>query len=142
MYVFLDFDGVLRRLSSEPSRFETDLVDNFESAIRPFPEVKIVISSAWRLIMSLGDLHMLFSPELAQRIEGATPETLALTAHSRYNEVRTYLKTAKAIQAPWLAIDDDPAHYPTDAPLLITDPYQGFDKTCAKRLQEILAISL
>jgi hypothetical protein len=112
-------------------------LENFESAVRPVPEVKIVISSAWRLAMPLGELRRLFSPDLAEYIVGVTPETLSLTAHSRYNEVRSYLKQAKALDARWLAIDDDPAHYPADAPLLVTDPYQGFDANCAKRLRQI-----
>jgi hypothetical protein len=136
MYIFLDFDGVLRRLSSATSRFEPELLKNFESVVRPVAEVKIIIASAWRLEMPLNELQQLFSPDVAERVVGATPEHLALTAHSRYNEVRSYLKTAQAIQATWLAIDDDPAHYPDDAPLLITDPYQGFDQACADRLLE------
>jgi hypothetical protein len=142
MYLFLDFDGVLRRLSSEPLRFEPRLLENFQSSIRPLPEVRIVISSAWRLVMPLSELRLRFSPDVAERIVGVTPEHLALTAQSRYNEVRSYLKTAQALDAPWLAIDDDPAHYPHDAPLLITDPYQGFDLNCAKRLREIFANTL
>jgi len=142
MYIFLDFDGVLRRLSAEPARFEPELLENFETAVRPVAEVRIVIASAWRLEMSLNELRRLFTKDVAERIVGVTPETLALTAHSRYNEVRNYLKQAKATETSWLAIDDDPAHYPEHAPLLITDPYRGFDADCAKRLQEIFADSL
>ncbi len=67
MYIFLDFDGVLRRLTSEPARFEPELLANFESVVRPFIEVEIVISSAWRLEMSLDELRRLFSPDMAEK---------------------------------------------------------------------------
>ena len=142
MYLFLDFDGVLRRLTAEPGLFEAELLDNFEAAVRTVPAVKIVITSAWRLEKSLSELRQLFSPDMAERIVGVTPESLALTAHARYKEVYSYLQSAKFMDAPWLAIDDDPGHYPEDAPLLLTDPYQGFDTTCIQRLQEIFANSV
>jgi hypothetical protein len=142
MYLCLDFDGVLRRLSSEPLRFDPELLENFESAVRPLPAVRIVIASAWRLEMSLDKLCRLFSVEVSERVVGVTPETLALTTHSRYHEVLSYLKTAQALEARWLAIDDDPAHYPANAPLLVTDPYRGFDQDCADRLRDIYANQL
>ena len=42
----------------------------------------------------------------------------------------------QASDALWLAIDDDPAHYPDYVPVLITDPHRGFDRDSAKRLLE------
>lgn len=137
MYLFLDFDGVLRRLTAQPMRFEPELLGNFETAVRPLFELEIVITSTWRLEMTLNELRRLFSPDMAAHIVGKTPESLALTAHSRYNEVLGYLKAAKGLNAKWLAIDDDPAHYPEDAPVLITDPYLGFDVGSIPRLREL-----
>ncbi|MDJ0806375.1 MAG: HAD domain-containing protein [Gammaproteobacteria bacterium] len=110
MYIFLDFDGVLRRLTATPACFEAELLENFESVLRPVSEAELVISSTWRLEMSLSELRRLFSPDISERIVGVTPETLALTPHSRYYEVRIYLKSAKSQETPWLAIDDDPAN--------------------------------
>jgi hypothetical protein len=134
MYLFLDFDGVLRRLPAAPGCFEPELLENFESSVRQLQEASIVVTSTWRLEMSLSELRELFSGDIAERILGSTPETLSLTPHSRYNEVRTYLKTVQDSDALWLAIDDDPAHFPHDAPVLLTDPYRGFDRDRAKQL--------
>ncbi len=56
MYIFLDFDGVLRRLSSDPGKFEEDLLSNFENMIRKHEHLKIVITSTWRLVYSLSEI--------------------------------------------------------------------------------------
>ena len=139
MYVFLDFDGVLRRVTSDPSRFEIDCLESLESAIRPLPEIKIVISSTWRLAMSLRELRRLFSADVAERIVGVTPDFTAHSTHARYNEVRAYLKDQNAEGENWVAIDDDPEHFPEDAPVIVTNPQQGFNSECAIRLWEYVA---
>jgi len=136
MYVFLDFDGVLRRLTSEPSRFESDCLKNFGAAIRPLPNVKIVISSTWRLAMSLKELRRLFSTEIAEKIVGVTPTLSEYTTHERYKEIQTYLKKRNIEDESWIAIDDDPEHYPKDAPVLFTDSNKGFDVRCTTQLWE------
>ncbi|MDM8561022.1 HAD domain-containing protein [Candidatus Parabeggiatoa sp. HSG14] len=130
MYVFLDFDGVLRRLTSEPSRFESDCLKNFESAIRPLPNVKIVISSTWRLAMSLNELRRLFSTEIAEKIVGVTPTLSKHVTHERYKEIQAYLKKRNIENEGWVAIDDDPEHYPKGLSVLFTDPNEGFDVEC------------
>ena len=139
MLIFLDFDGVLRRLTSNPSRFENDCLENFESAIRPLPNVKIVISSTWRLAMSLTKLRRLFSTDVAERIVGVTPDFSAHSTHARYKEIQAYLKDQNTEKENWVAIDDDPEHYPKTAPVLLTDPNTGFDAECATRLWEYVA---
>lgn len=135
MYIFLDFDGVLRRLSSEPSRLEQQCIDYFESAIRPFPDIKIVISSTWRLAMPLRELRQPFSSEVANKIIGVTPEVTTPTEYARYDEIQFYLRRNGMSEA-WLAIDDDRDHFPHNAPLLLTDPNVGFDSNCLARLWE------
>ena len=138
MHIFLDLDGVLRRLTSEPSRFDADCLEQFESAIRRCGDVRIVISSTWRLAMSLRELRSHFSPDVAERIDGVTPDSYSLSTHTRYQEIRTYLMKRGIEHENWLAIDDDPEHYPKGSSLLITDPNKGFDADCALRLQALL----
>jgi len=140
MILFLDFDGVLRRLTSDPSRFDKDCLDCFELSIRQYPEVKIVISSTWRLAMSLTAIRNRFSSDVAGRIVGVTPETPINSLHSRYKEICAYLKKPGVEVKRWIAIDDDPELYPKEAPVLLTDPNNGFDHICADKLKRLILI--
>ena len=137
--LFLDFDGVLRRLSSDPSQFDADCLENFESALRPLPFVEVVISSTWRLALSLTELRRFFSTDVAERIGGVTPELFEQSRHARYGEIQAYLKDHDVGNDCWVAIDDDPTHYPKNAPVLFTDPNTGFDAECATRLWDYVA---
>lgn len=136
--IFLDFDGVLRRVTSSPSCFDQDCLENFESAIRQCPVSKIVITSTWRLAMSLKELRSRFSPDVAARIIGITLENFEEETYVRHAEVKAFLETRNLTALPWVAIDDDPSHFPHNSPVLFTDPQNGFDAECATRLVEIL----
>jgi beta-phosphoglucomutase-like phosphatase (HAD superfamily) len=136
--VFLDFDGVLRRTTSNPTQFDLDCLAHFESAIRQCPVSKIVISSTWRLAMSLKELRSRFSPDIAARIVGITPENLEEEVFERHAEILTFLQEKKLSAMPWVAIDDDPAYFPPGSPVLLTNPLNGFDSACATRLVKIL----
>ena len=138
MILFLDFDGVLRRLTSDPSHFDKDCLDCFELSIRQCPEVKIVISSTWRLAMSLKAIRNRFSPDVAEKIVGVTPEAPINSLHSRYKEICTYLKKPGVEAKRWIAIDDDPELYPKGAPVLVTDPNRGFDHNCTNKLGQLI----
>ncbi len=137
--IFLDFDGVLRRASSNPSRFDQDCLEHFESAIRQCPVSKIVITSTWRLAMPLKELRSRFSPDVAARIVGVTPENLEEETYERHAEIRTFMEERNITSVPWVAIDDDPLHFPPGAPLLLTDPSKGFDAVCAEKLVRLLS---
>jgi len=136
--VFLDFDGVLRRTTSNPSRFDADCLENFEGAIRQCPVSKIVITSTWRLAMSLKELRGLFSPDVAARIVGVTPENFEEETYERHAEILAFLAARNVASLPWVAIDDDASYFPPGAPVLITDPARGFDADCAARLAGLL----
>lgn len=136
--VFLDFDGVLRRVTSSPSRFDQDCLEHFESAIRQCTVSKIVISSTWRLAMTLKELRSRFSPDVAARIIGVTPEIQEEETYERHAEILLFLENKKVTAVPWLAIDDDPAHFPKGSPVLLTDPQKGFDAECSARLVKML----
>ncbi len=137
MIIFLDFDGVLRRLSSPYFKFDADCLECFESTVRPH-DVGIVISSAWRLDFSLTDIKSHFSLDIAEKIIGITPESLKLVQHYRYNEVLAYLKKECIGKVNWVAVDDDPAHYPESCPVIFTDPMTGFNNECARKLHDFL----
>jgi len=136
--IFLDFDGVLRRTTSNPSQFDKDCLDNFESAMRQCSVSKIVISSTWRLALSLKELRSRFSPDIAVRIIGITPENLEDEPHARHAEILAFMQEKKITALPWVAIDDDPSHFPPGSPLLLTDSHSGFDTACAARLVKML----
>lgn len=136
--IFLDFDGVLRRVTSSPSCFDPDCLKHFESAVRQCPATKIVISSTWRLAMSLTELRSRFSPDVAARIVGTTPESLEEETYERHAEIQLFLEENKLTALPWVAVDDDPAHFPKGCPVLFTDPGKGFDAECAAQLVQML----
>ncbi|MBP6004121.1 MAG: hypothetical protein KA746_11865 [Pyrinomonadaceae bacterium] len=139
LILFLDFDGVLRRKNSPLYKLETNLVTNFEEALRAFPEVRIVITSSWREAFGLNEIRMLFSTDIAVRILGFTPRSLDLQDFYRFREVLAYLKRFHTLQTPWMAVDDDPEHYPHDAPVLLVDPTRGLDAEMAIELRVRLA---
>ena len=110
MRIFLDFDGVLRRLDSPRAQLDADAdcLGQFEAAALSVPEVKVVISSTWRLVHSLASVRALFPPQLAARIEGATPNLLEAEDFARHDEVLAYLASRQLRGSPWIAVDDDP----------------------------------
>lgn len=136
--IFLDFDGVLRRNTSPLYKLEPDLVRNLENAVLPYEDLKAVITSSWREVYPTRTLRRLFSEEFAERIEGATPIANERSEHYRYREILAYLQRYHEGGANWVAIDDDPLHYPADAPLILTDPSEGLTPEKARDLNEVL----
>jgi len=139
MYIFLDFDGVLRRLTSDRSKFDQDCTESFESAVRLLPDIKIVITSTWRLAVSLKEMRSFFSPAIAERIVGITPEIFSPSVSARYEEIQQYLNENQVDQEFWVAIDDDPEGFPPNAPLVQTDPNEGFNATSKHKLWRFVA---
>lgn len=139
--IFLDFDGVLRRDTSVPSCFDPDCLERFESAVRQCPVSKIVISSTWRLAIPLKELRGKFSPDVAARIIGITPEILEDEVYERHAEIMAYLEGKNLKAMPWVAIDDNPDLFPKGSSVIITNPQSGFDADCADRLVSMLLAS-
>ena len=138
MFIFLDIDGVLRRKQSPLYRLDADCLHAFEQAIRSLPDLQIVISSTWREAFTLDHMRGLFSPDIALRIIGVTPIAPNRDGHYRYREVLAYLKLNRREKDPWLALDDDPLHYPRLDNVLLIDGERGFDSYAAQRLREAL----
>ena len=134
MLIFLDFDGVLRRKHSPLYRLDADCLSAFEQAVRKLPDAEIVITSTWREAFSLERMRGLFSPDISARIVGVTPIARRREDHYRYREVLAYLKRNGKSGVPWVALDDEPSHYPPFANLILIDGQQGFDSHAAERL--------
>jgi len=137
--IFLDFDGVLRRESSPKSKLDDDCVRNFELAVLSHSEARVVITSTWRLALTLKALRQLFPLELAARIVGVTPDLPETQDYPRQAEVEAYLMRRGVRRSRWIAIDDDAEQFRSSAPLLLVDQATGFDETCAQRLRDWLA---
>ena len=138
VYVFLDFDGVMRRLSSKPFKFDADCRERFENVLREHPHARVVIASIWRLGLSLESLRKLFSPDIAPRIVGVTPEAPGLVKHYRLREILGYLRRHGAADSPWVIIDDNRAQYPDGVKVIPTEPQRGFDDQAAEALSSEL----
>jgi HAD domain in Swiss Army Knife RNA repair proteins len=138
MRIFLDFDGVLRRHSSPKSKLDADCVKHLQAAVLSDPDVRLVITSTWRLVHRIDGLRRLFSPELAARIEGVTPDLPEVDECVRHAEILEYLAHNERQGTPWVAVDDDAGEYRPGAPLLLVNPAVGFDAACAERLREWL----
>lgn len=136
--VFIDFDGVLRRESAPRYRLEKELVSNFEKAVLSSPETGIVITSSWREVSSLEKLKGLFSEEIAERIVGTTPRARELEDFYRYREILAFLQRNGMENSRWIAVDDDPMHFPAGAPVLIVDPARGLDDASSRELRRVI----
>ena len=147
LVLFLDFDGVLH--PEFPWRKETMVHrEIFEEAIRPFPEVDIVISSSWRHTHSLDDMRVLFSRDIAERIVHVTPPLpalrvddlpAALSSHTRQAECEAWLYLYRSFHGPWIALDDRPQLFEPDCPrLLVPRSDIGFTRDHLPLLQSMI----
>lgn len=135
MVLFLDFDGVLRRAGSPLYQLDRDCVEAFERAIRELPGVEIVITSSWREGFTLEEMRKHFSGDIAPRIVGVTPMAQDRSRDQyRYREVLAYLRR-RAKPTAWVAIDDDPLHYPEGCNVVLVDPREGFGEQTAASLR-------
>ena len=121
---------------------EPNLVRNLVKVVARYPKVRIVLSSSWREAFPLTELRSLFPEEMAKRIEGATPVVRFPGEQDRYREILAYLKKHGYENEPWLAIDDDTLNFPDGAPVIWTDPSQGFTGRAASELERRLRACL
>jgi hypothetical protein len=147
VYIFLDIDGVLVKedkpgVEIDPDedlqKLSTQCMEKFEALIRQYKSVKIVISSSWREIFSLDTIKSSFPKDIAEKIVGVTPIKENPVQHYRYQEILDYLQQEKLIGIRWVAIDDVVAHFPNTAPVIITDPFEGFNEETAQVLERFL----
>lgn len=138
MILFLDFDGVLHPVSREAGTMV--FVPNFERVMRDYPEVDIVISSAWRESSSLVELQSHFSQGFKERIIDATP-VLQILDHKylRQAEITAWLRDAGREYESWVAIDDSDWLFPPECRnLILVNGQVGLDMETADRLRRAI----
>lgn len=148
MILFLDYDGVLHpdpcldasRLFEHAPRLEAVLAD--------FPEVGVVLSTAWRTKFSEHDLLAPLPESMRQRILGQTPRAgdcggrAARSPWRRQAECEQWLEMQGMAQEAWWALDDRPDGFaPYCERLLVCHPLTGFDERMARRLASALQMS-
>jgi hypothetical protein len=113
MILFLDFDGVLHPQHDDqmvPAELAFCHLPRFETIMREFPEIEIVISSTWREQFDLANLRNRFAADIAERIIGTTPlhlqTELSPPLHRREQEIIEWLQVAGRAQEHWIALDD------------------------------------
>ena len=114
MLLFLDFDGVLHSAYAFRQEQMFSQIPIFERFFRQ-PEnahIQFVISSTWRSGRDLAALRRPFSPDIAQRIIGKTPEHVATSPiATREQEILCYLDDNLIPNEPWLALDDARSYF-------------------------------
>ncbi len=149
MIMFLDFDGV-----SHPTPCQVDALFGrlplIEAVLREFDAPRIVISSSWRVVHSLGVLREFFAADLAARVIDVTPNMEAERLEGNWRpdpsqrferqwECEAWLQRNRPQGTPWLALDDWPYGFEPQCPhLLVTNPDSGFAPGDAPRLRAML----
>lgn len=150
MYIFLDLDGVLVKEDlpgatidpdTDPEnifKFHVECRNYFEEVVLRYVHAKIVITSAWLEICTIDVVKSCFSKAVADRVMGATPRQRGAVKYFRHLEVLDYIEQNHLGNIPWVAIDDIAKHYPPTVPIIVTDPYRGFDLINAEQLDYFL----
>ncbi len=139
MLLFLDFDGVLHPLNRSEGTFVH--IESFESVLRDFPSIDIVISSSWRESHDLKELRALFSEDIAQRIVDSTPVFSHLDhQHLREAEIIFWLRDCGREYEEWIALDDSEWLFSPRCPrLILVDSDVGFNDVIGEKLRKRLA---
>ena len=147
MILFLDFDGVLHpQYEGMPTPAEELFchLPRFETVIREFPTVQIVVSSTWRYKFTLDQMRTHFSPDIAARIIDATPK--AENAGSGYqvtrreNEILDWLAVSGNTGVQWVALDDAVWQFERYRDRVVDCTwYIGLDDAAMAKLRDVLA---
>ena len=109
--------------------------------MREFPNVAIVIASAWRRTHSLDDIRQMFSQDIAARIIGVTPELEGTgeDEYVRFKEIREYVRNHSLTEEQWIALDDAGFEFPVGCMnLVLCDSRYGLDPDAAEALRSRL----
>lgn len=137
MIIFLDFDGVLHPVPNNGSS-DFSLLPMFESWLRNHTDVRIVISSSWREIMSLDVLKAIFSADLQDRIIDKCPtvEFIGQQNYWRYLEIIQWIEINN-YSGKWLALDDMESAFPKNFKQLVAcKSAVGIDENVLAELTE------
>lgn len=145
--IWLDFDGVLHRLGCPGLDFEDgQILQNpelfcwlplLEAALKPYPEVQIIVSSDWNRLCTDGKLIELLGP-LGGRFAGV----LEARGGGRAQEILADARRRGLTR--WLAIDDHASVFAAEAAgdprFIACDSSRGIsDESVLRRLRAALA---
>ncbi|NUA30559.1 HAD domain-containing protein [Cupriavidus basilensis] len=130
MILFLDYDGVLHpdaaylvngrpELHADGELFMWSPI--LEDIIRPYVDLRIVLSTSWVRVLGFSRARDYLSAELSSRVIGGTWHSGMrrhseashrvdedwFIAMSRYEQIARYIARAGPRAASWLAVDDD-----------------------------------
>lgn len=139
--VFLDFDGVLHRNTTGTFR----KLPQFCQFLRTHPDVRVVISSTWRLLHPLEELREFFEADVRHQIIDVTPDLTVMEGFiavrtTRCEEIAAWLKAHPEVRY-WAILDDEEKLFQKFLErLVLTDSSEGLvDADLAKleaRLRE------
>jgi HAD domain in Swiss Army Knife RNA repair proteins len=142
--LFIDFDGVLHPQYEGITTPVDELFCHlplFESVMREFPQVRIVISSTWRNAFTLEELRKRFSQDIGARIIGVTPILDFDVYHPtrREQEILAWLAETESSERPWVALDDAVWQFQQHLDRVVDCTwYVGLDKKAAIKLRNAL----
>ncbi len=149
--LFLDIDGVLNSEQSSIA-YQRDIgllqltgplrehylcplaVSNLRMIVDQLPNLRIVISSSWRLNRSIAELQALFELIGFHRelIVDVTPQ---LPDHSRPGEIALWLSSRAPKDVDYVIVDDDPSDFrEMDEHLVRTSVLEGLMYRDARRI--------
>jgi hypothetical protein len=141
MILFLDIDGTLHPLNRRDGTLSC--LPRLEGVLRNHPTVQIVISSAWRTDHTVDALRALFSPDISERVVGATPErrtTHGIEPHQRELEIHDWLMEEGREHEQWVCLDDDEWQFTEGGSrLILVDGDTGMTDVDARELSARLS---
>ena len=109
-----------------------------EDSLRPFPEVKIVLSTSWVFLFGKTAAMKRLSPNIRKRVVGATfsTEMNRMSYFSTPRGIQVLLDVEKRRPKNWLALDDDtePWVLGTQSNFVQTNPELGINDPKVIRL--------
>ena len=145
--LFLDYDMCLHRcdayvsdghvVPSDPGVAFFEFAEILEQALRPYPQVKIVLSTDWVSVLGFERARDALPPPLRERVIGATQVDIGdepgFSELTRGEQIRRYV--VKHQLTAWLAIDDRRDGFgPFPEQLVHCQPGVGLDDSVVQKL--------
>lgn len=138
--IFLDFDGVIAPLSfhHSSSGFSASACNNVQSILVKDPNVRLVVSSAWRR-WGLEKIREILKENGidSTKVIGLTEADGGFMPENRANQIKTWLKAHPEVEK-YVALDDYPLPKLGDNYLKING-YVGFTQKDAESALRILS---
>lgn len=161
--LYLDFDGVLHHdavfrsprdgifisASSAPGRRLFEWTEVLVEAIKPFPELRIVLSTSWVRVLGYTKARSYLPKELNCRVIGATyhrrfhrgDAVLGDSSYRPYRGIEVLADVSRRRPWQWVALDDTDEGWPDEhrERVVLCDPNTGLGDTDTRtRLDEVL----